>query len=161
MARVRRRSGVRQSTGSLTDDPANTSLADCTLLELPRIERAQGNLTAVEEERNVPFRLARIYYFYDIPGGETRGGHAHRRLEQVIVAVMGSFNVILDDGSERQTFRLDRAYRGVYVPPMIWRELEGFSSGGIGIVLASDLYAEADYIRDYDRFRAQKLRGVR
>jgi hypothetical protein len=109
----------------------------------------------------VPFALARVYYFYDIPGGETRGGHAHVQLEQVIIAVMGSFDVVLDDGSDRQTFRLDRAYRGVYVPPMIWRELEGFSSGGIGVVLASEPYREEDYIRDYDQFRAQKLKALR
>jgi WxcM-like, C-terminal len=138
-----------------------TSLADCRILALPRIERPQGNLTPVEGERDVPFPLARVYYFYDIPGGETRGGHAHRRLEQVIFAVMGSFDVVLDDGSQRRPFRLDRAYRGLYVPPMIWRELEGFSSGGIGVVLASQPYAEDDYIRDYDQFRSQKLEAVR
>jgi hypothetical protein len=133
-----------------------TSVADCRLLELPRIERPQGNLTAVEGGREVPFSLARVYYFYDIPGGEGRGGHAHRELEQVIVAVMGSFDVVLVDGSSRSTFRLDRAYRGLYVPQMIWRELEGFSSGGIGVVLASEEYAEEDYIRDYDQFRLHK-----
>ncbi len=131
------------------------------MLALPRIERPQGNLSAVEGERDVPFPLARVYYFYDIPGGETRGGHAHRRLEQVIFAVMGSFEVVLDDGLRRRAFRLDRAYRGLYVPPMIWRELEGFSSGGIGVVLASEPYAEDDYIRDYVRFRSQKLEAVR
>jgi hypothetical protein len=135
----------------------STSLADCRELELPRVERPQGNLTAIEEGREVPFELARIYYFYDIPGGEARGGHAHIELEQVIVAVMGSFDVVLDDGSERRAFRLERAYRGLYVPRMIWRELEGFSSGGIGVVLASQPFAEEDYIRDYETFRAQKL----
>src|SRR5205085_5312457 len=109
-----------------------TSVADCQMLELPRIERQQGNLTPVEADQDVPFALARVYYFYDIPGGAARGGHAHRSLEQVIVAVMGSFEVVVDDGSGRQAFRLDRAYRGLYIPPMIWRELEGFSSGGIG-----------------------------
>jgi hypothetical protein len=136
----------------------STSLADCRMLDLPRIERQQGSLTPVEGENDVPFALARVYYFYDIPGGEGRGGHAHVELEQVIVAVMGSFDVILDDGSERQTFRLARAYHGLYVPPMIWRELEGFSSGGIGVVLASQPFAERDYIRDHETFRAHKLR---
>jgi hypothetical protein len=135
----------------------DTSLNDCRLLELPRIERPQGNLTPVEGERDVPFALARVYYFYDIPGGEARGGHAHRELEQVIVAVMGSFDVVLDDGSERRTFRLDRAYVGLYVPSMIWRELEGFSSGGVGVVLASEPYIEDDYIRDYHAFQTRKL----
>jgi hypothetical protein len=137
-----------------------TSVADCRILDLPRIERPQGNLTVVEGEREVPFELARVYYFYDIPGGETRAGHAHLELEQVIVAAMGSFDVLLDDGSQRKTFRLDRAYYGLYVPSMIWRELEGFSSGGIGVVLASHPYTEDDYIRDYDRYRVQKLRGA-
>ena len=133
-----------------------TSLEDCTLLELPRIERPQGNLTPVESERDVPFPLQRVYYFYDIPGGEARGGHAHRQLQQVIVAVMGSFEVVLDDGRSRRSFRLDRGYRGLYVPPGIWRELEGFSSGGIGVVLASHPFDEDDYIRDYERFRIEK-----
>lgn len=135
----------------------STSLADCRMLELPRIERPQGNLTPVEGENDVPFELARVYYFYDIPGGEARGGHAHVELKQVIVAVMGSFDVVLDDGSERRTFRLERAYHGLYVPPMIWRELEGFSSGGIGVVLASRPFAEEDYIRDYETFRVRKV----
>lgn len=133
-----------------------TSLADCRMLELPRIERPEGNLTPVESEREVPFTLARVYYFYDIPGGETRGGHAHRQLEQAIVAVMGAFQVVLDDGSRRRTFRLDRAYHALYIPPMIWRELEGFSSGGIGVVLASLPFSEEDYIRDYEQFREHK-----
>lgn len=131
------------------------------MLALRRIERPQGNLTPVEAERDVPFALARVYYFYDIPGGETRGGHAHHQLEQVIIAVTGAFDVVLDDGSRRRAFRLDRAYRGLYVPPMIWRELEGFSSGAIGVVLASEPYAEDDYIRDYERFRGLKLEVVR
>jgi hypothetical protein len=127
------------------------------MLELRRIERPPGNLTPVEELHDVPFALARVYYFYDIPGGEVRGGHAHIELEQVIVAVMGSFDVVLDDGSERRSFRLERAYHGLYVPPMIWRELEGFSSGGIGVVLASRPFAERDYVRDFETFRARKL----
>lgn len=129
------------------------------MLDLARIERPQGNLTPVEGNRDVPFTLARVYYFYDIPGGERRGGHAHRALEQVIIAVVGSFVVLLDDGARRQACRLEHAYRGLYVPPMIWRELEGFSSGGIGVVLASDRFAEQDYIRNYDEFRGQKWGG--
>ncbi len=135
---------------------SRTSLADCRVLQLPRIERPQGNLTPIHGERDVPFPLARVYLFYDVPGGETRGGHAHLELEQVIVAVMGSFEVVLDDGLGRRAFRLERAYQGLYVPPMIWREIEGFSSGGIGVVLASQRFAEEDYIRDYERFRMRK-----
>jgi hypothetical protein len=136
---------------------SGTSLADCRVVDLPRIERPQGNLTPIEGQRDVPFELARVYFFYDIPGGATRGGHAHRELEQLIVAVIGSFEVVLDDGSRRRAFRLERAYHGLYVPPMIWREIEGFSSGGIGVVLASHYFAEDDYIRDYETFRAVKL----
>jgi len=137
-----------------------TSLADCRILDLPRIERPQGSITPVEAERDVPFPLSRVYYLYDGPGGEARGGHAHRELEQVIVAVMGAFEVVLDDGSERQVFRLDRAYNGLYIAPMIWRELEGFSSGGIGVVLASHVFTEDDYIRTYEQFTTEKLEDV-
>ena len=133
-----------------------TSLADCQMLELPRIERPQGNLTPVEGEGDVPFALARVYYFYDIPGGEARGGHAHIECEEVVVAIMGSFNVVLDDGSERQTFRLERAYHGLYVPPMIWRELESFSTNAVCLILASEPYSESDYVRDPDEFRAMQ-----
>jgi WxcM-like, C-terminal len=134
-----------------------TSLADCRVLELRRIERPEGNITPVEGERDVPFALERVYYFYDIPGGEARGGHAHRVLEQVIVAVTGSFDVLLDDGTQRQRFRLDRPYRGLYIPPLIWRELDDFSSGVVGVVLASHPFSEPDYIREHDRFRSEKL----
>ena len=134
----------------------STSLGDCRILELARYERPEGNITPVEGGREVPFTLERVYYFYDIPGGEARGGHAHRLLEQVIVAVTGSFDVMLDDGSRRERFRLDRAYRGLYVPTMIWRELDSFSSGVVGLVLASQPFSESDYIRDYDGFRAEK-----
>jgi hypothetical protein len=136
-----------------------TSLAHCRIVDLPRIERPQGNITPVEAERDVPFPIARVYYLYDIPGGEGRGGHAHRTLEQVVVAIMGSFDVVIDDGSKRRTFRLDRAYKGLYVAPMIWRELEGFSSGGICLVLASRAFTEDDYIRGYEEFQAGKLAG--
>lgn len=108
--------------------------------------------------QEVPFSLARIYYLYDVPGGQARGGHAHRRLQQLMVAVMGSFEVVLDDGRDRATFRLDRAYHGLYVAPMIWRELQEFSSGGICVVLASQTFAEDDYIRDYEQFRQEKER---
>jgi len=137
-----------------------TSLADCRVLELPRVKRPQGSITAVEATTDVPFPLARIYYLYDVPGGEARGGHAHRALQQLMVAVMGSFEVVLDDGSERNTFRLDRAYHGLYVAPMIWRELKSFSSGGICVVLASQAFSEDDYIRDYETFRGEKLSGA-
>jgi dTDP-4-dehydrorhamnose 3,5-epimerase-like enzyme len=133
-----------------------TTLTHCRTINLPRIERPQGNLTAIATGAEVPFPLARVYYLYDIPGGEARGGHAHRDLQQLIVAVRGSFDVVLDDGRERRSVRLDRAYKGLYLPRMIWRELENFSSGGICVVLASAPYDEDDYIRDYSTFRREK-----
>jgi dTDP-4-dehydrorhamnose 3,5-epimerase-like enzyme len=130
------------------------SVDDCKLLELPVVHNPQGNLTFIEEERHVPFPIARVYYLYDVPGGAMRGGHAHRRLEQLIVAISGSFDVIVDDGSERKTVTLNRSRVGLYMPPMIWRELVNFSSGAVCVVLASAYYDEADYFRDYDDFKA-------
>jgi hypothetical protein len=104
----------------------------------------------------VPFEIARVYYLYDVPGGETRGGHAHKELQQVIVSAMGSFSVELDDGRRRKSFRLNRAYYGLYIPKMIWRELVDFSSGGICLVLATHPYNEDEYLRDYDEFLGRK-----
>jgi dTDP-4-dehydrorhamnose 3,5-epimerase-like enzyme len=134
--------------------PTLLSVDDCKLLELPVIQNPQGNLTFIEEQRHVPFPIARVYYLYDVPGGAMRGGHAHRALEQLIVAISGSFDVIIDDGSARKTVTLNRSRIGLYMPPMIWRELVNFSSGSVCMVLASAYYDEADYYRDYDEFRA-------
>jgi oxalate decarboxylase/phosphoglucose isomerase-like protein (cupin superfamily) len=134
--------------------PTLLSVDDCKLLELPVIQNPQGNLTFIEEQRHVPFPIARVYYLYDVPGGAMRGGHAHRGLEQLIVAISGSFDVILDDGSERRTVTLNRSRIGLYMPPMIWRELVNFSSGSVCMVLASAYYDEADYYREYDEFQA-------
>jgi dTDP-4-dehydrorhamnose 3,5-epimerase-like enzyme len=131
----------------------------CKLVELPVIQNPQGNLTFVEEERHVPFPLARVYYLYDVPGGAMRGGHAHRALEQLIIAITGSFDVIVDDGSARRTVTLNRSRIGLYMPPMIWRELVNFSSGAVCIVLASAYYDESDYFRDYEEFRAATETG--
>jgi dTDP-4-dehydrorhamnose 3,5-epimerase-like enzyme len=130
------------------------SVDDCKLLELPVIHNEQGNLTFIEEQRHVPFPIARVYYLYDVPGGATRGGHAHRQLEQLIVAIAGSFDVVVDDGAGRRTITLNRSRIGLYVPSMIWRELVNFSSGSVCVVLASAYYDEADYFRDYDDFKA-------
>ncbi len=130
------------------------SVDDCKLLELPVIQNPQGNLTFIEEQRHVPFPIARVYYLYDVPGGAMRGGHAHRELEQLIVAISGSFDVILDDGSKRRNVTLNRSRIGLYMPPMIWRELVNFSSGSVCMVLASAYYDEGDYYRDHDEFRA-------
>ena len=112
------------------------SLADCRILDLPRITEPRGNLSFIEGGRHVPFEIRRVYYIYDVPGGESRGGHAHRRLQQLIIAMAGSFDVVLDDGSERRIVHLNRSYRGLYVPTMIWRELENFSSGSVCAVVA-------------------------
>jgi hypothetical protein len=133
-----------------------TRVAECRVVELPRIASPEGSLTPVVGGVDVPFPIERIYYLYDIPGGETRGGHAHLELQQLIVSVMGAFDLVLDDGVERRTVRLDRAHRGLYVPKMIWRELTNFSSGAICMVLASLPYDEMDYVRDYDDFLARK-----
>jgi hypothetical protein len=127
-------------------------ISECRLIDLPKIDRLAGNITPIEGGNHIPFDIARVYYMYDIPGGQTRGGHAHKRLEQLIVAAMGSFDVVLDDGRERRTFHLDRAYYGLYVPRMMWRELVNFSSGSVCLVLASLLYNEDEYIRNYNDF---------
>jgi hypothetical protein len=134
------------------------SVDDCRLITLPRIERPQGNLTPVAGCVDVPFDIARVYYLYDVPGGASRGGHAHRQLQQLIVSAMGSFEVVLDDGVRRRSVVLNRAYMGLYIPPMIWRDLQDFSSGGICLVLASLPFEEAEYIRDYDTFLAESGR---
>lgn len=126
---------------------------ECRLIELPRIQDARGNLTFVEGGRHVPFEIKRLYYLYDVPGGESRGGHAHRRLEQLIIAMSGSFDVLLDDGVKRRTVRLARSFYGLYVPTMVWRELVDFSSGAVCSVLASAFYDGSDYYRDYEEFR--------
>jgi dTDP-4-dehydrorhamnose 3,5-epimerase-like enzyme len=125
----------------------------CELLTLPRVAARQGSITAVEGGATVPFRIARAYYLYDVPGGESRGGHAHASLTQLMVCVMGAFDVVLDDGRERRVVHLDRAYKGLLVRPMVWRELQNFSSGAICLVLASEIYDERDYIRDYAEFQ--------
>jgi hypothetical protein len=130
----------------------STTIDDCVVLDLPRITRREGSITPVHGGREVPFDIRRVYYLYDVPGGAERGGHAHRELQQVIVAVMGSFHVILDDGERRKNVTLNRAYYGLYVPSLMWREVVAFSSGGVCLVLASNHFSEADYFRDYQDF---------
>ncbi|MGH7950334.1 MAG: sugar 3,4-ketoisomerase [Limisphaerales bacterium] len=128
------------------------SLEKCKLVDLPRIQDARGNLTFVEGGRHVPFDIKRVYYLYDVPGGAERGGHAHKDLHQLIVAMSGSFDIVLDDGNNKKRIHLNRSYFGLYVCPMIWREMDNFSSGAVCLVLASNLYDAADYYRDYDQF---------
>ena len=133
-----------------------TTIEDCKIIELPKIYRAEGNITPVEGGRTIPFDIARVFYLYDVPGGESRGAHAHRELEQLLISVMGAFEVILDDGRNQKKVRLERAYYGLYIPGMIWGKEVNFSSGGVCLVLASRLYDEADYIRDYSIFVNEK-----
>ena len=130
----------------------NTSVNDCHIITLDKHHHVKGNISVVENYSTIPFDIKRVYYLYDIPGGESRGGHAHKALYQLIIAVSGSFSVILDDGKERRTFSLNRPYHALYVVPGIWRELDDFSSGSVCLVLASDLYSETDYMRDYNEF---------
>lgn len=122
------------------------------IIKLPKVSDPRGNLTFIQSGGPVPFVLRRVYYLYDVPGGESRGGHAHLRLEQFIIAVSGSFDVVLDRGAEKQIFPLRRADSGLYVPPMYWRELQNFSSGAVCLVLASEPYDESDYYRDYSSY---------
>ena len=136
------------------------NLEKCKLIDLPIIHEPRGNLSFIEGMRHVPFEIKRVYYLYDVPGGAERGGHAHKGLHQLIIAMSGSFDVILDDGTQKKRFHLNRSYHGLYVCPMIWRELDNFSSGSVCLVLASNLYDESDYYRDYqDYLKALKHRN--
>lgn len=124
----------------------------CDIIQLPKISDPRGNLTFVEGGEQIPFDIVRVYFLYDVPGGAERGGHAHKELHQLIIAMSGSFDVILDDGSEKKRFHLNRSYYGLYVCPMMWRELDNFSSGSVCLVLASNRYDKSDYYRDYDAY---------
>jgi len=129
------------------------------LVPLPKISDPRGNLTFIESGRHVPFECRRVYYLYDVPGGEGRGGHAHRALQQLVIAASGSFDVAVDDGMRTRVFSLNRSYTGLFIPSMVWRELANFSSGSVALVLASEHYSESDYYRDYDEF-AQAARAA-
>ena len=124
----------------------------CKILDLPRINDPRGNLTFIEGGNHIPFNIARTYYLYDVLGGAERGGHGHKELAQFIIAMSGSFDVHLDDGYEKKSYHLNRSYYGLYVSPMIWREIDNFSSGSVCLVLASTPYEESDYYRDYEAF---------
>lgn len=134
------------------------SLTDCRFIDLPKFSDPRGNLTFVEGNEHIPFDIKRVYYLYDVPGGSDRGAHAHRNLEQFIVAMSGSFDVVLHDGDRERRFHLNRSYYGLYVCPMMWRYLDNFSSGAVCMVLASTRYDEGDYIRDYQQF-LNEVRG--
>ena len=128
------------------------SLSDCRIIELPKIQDVRGNLSFIEGGRHIPFDIKRVYYLYDVPGGADRGAHAHKRLQQFVVAIAGSFDVVLDDGNEQQRFHLNRSYNGLYICPMMWRYLDNFSSSAVCMVLASEFYDETDYYRNHDQF---------
>ena len=136
-----------------------TSVDDCRLLDLARIRRPEGTITPVDSGVDLPFEIERVYYLYDIPAGAARGGHAHRALEQVIVCAMGAFTVTLKDGRTVRRLELNRAHVGLYIPTLIWRELDSFSAGSVCVVLASQHFEEADYIRDYGDFATLKESG--
>jgi dTDP-4-dehydrorhamnose 3,5-epimerase-like enzyme len=135
---------------------AEWSLGGCRLVDLPRVQDPRGNLTFIEGGVHIDFEIRRVYYIYDVPGGSERGGHAHRGLHQLVIAMSGSFDVVLDDGRDRTRVHLNRSYRGLYICPMIWRELDNFSSGSVCMVLASQRYDEDDYLRDYGSFMRMK-----
>jgi dTDP-4-dehydrorhamnose 3,5-epimerase-like enzyme len=134
----------------------NNSVFDCTIIELAKIHNRAGNITVVENYTDIPFDVKRIYYLYDMPGGESRGGHAHKKLSQYLVAASGAFDVLLYDGKTKRTISLNRPYYALHIVPGIWRELSNFSSGAVCLALASELYDENDYIRDLNEFKQVK-----
>jgi dTDP-4-dehydrorhamnose 3,5-epimerase-like enzyme len=142
------------SIDQISERGTSGRLEDCRIVELPRIPSPRGNLTFMEGGVHLPFPIERVYYLYDVPGGETRGGHAHKSIEQFIVAASGSFEVVVKDGRRTRSFGLRRSYYGLYVPTMLWRELVDFSSGSVCLVMASARYDEGDYIRDWDDYLA-------
>lgn len=129
---------------------------DCSLIELPRIKHRAGNITPIENNIEIPFEAKRIFYLYDIPGGESRGAHAHKQCHQFLIAASGSFEIQLDDGKVKKTIMLNQPYRGLHIPPGIWASEVNFSSGAICLVFASEVYNAADYIRDYSDFLRSK-----
>ena len=135
-----------------THDSTKLSVEGCRLIDLPKINDERGNLTFIESGRHIPFEIKRVYYLYDVPGGATRAGHSHKTLKQFLIAMSGSFDVTVDDGNHRKKFHLNRSYVGLYIPAMFWREIDNFSSGSVCVALASELFDEGDYYRDYDEF---------
>jgi hypothetical protein len=136
------------------------SLDNCRIVNIPKISDPRGNLSFIEGDRHIPFEIKRVYYLYDVPGGAERGAHAHKDLHQLIISMSGSFDIHLDDGFKKKTFHLNRSYFGLYVCPMIWRELDNFSSGGVCMVLASNYYLDSDYLHEYDDFLSRVRRKV-
>lgn len=137
----------------------NNTVFDCSIIDVSKVHNEAGNITVIENGINIPFDVKRVYYLYDIPGGEARGGHAHYELEQYLIAASGSFDVILDDGKNRKIVTLNRPNLALHIVPGLWRELDNFSSGSISLVLASHLYDDKDYIKDYEQFLNYKKNG--
>lgn len=129
------------------------------IINFPKITEPRGNLSFIEQNEHIPFSIKRVYYLYDVPSGATRGGHAHRTLQEMVIALSGSFDIVLDDGKEKKTFFLNRPHYGLLIPPCVWRELENFSSNSVALALASDIYIEEDYIRDYEVFKKMVASG--
>lgn len=123
------------------------------IIQLPKILDKRGNLSFIEDNNHIPFKIERSFWIYDVPGGESRGGHAYKESEEFIVALSGSFDVVLDDGKEKKTYHLNRSYYGLYVPKMMWREMNNFSTNSLALVLSSTQYDEGDYVRDYENFK--------
>jgi hypothetical protein len=140
------------SSRSIFNHPKMAVLDRCRLIELPVVSDPRGNLTFIEGGRHIPFEIKRVYHLYDVPGGASRAGHAHRMLQQVLIAMSGSFDVTLDDGYSKKKFHLNRSYQGLYIPAMVWRDIDNFSSGAVCLALASTCFDEADYYRDYATF---------
>jgi len=128
------------------------NIKDCKLIDLPKIADVRGNLTFVENNTHIPFAIKRVFYLYDVPGGADRAGHALKTCHQFLIAMSGSFDVIVYDGKEKQRIHLNRSYHGLHIPPMIWREMDNFSSGSVCLALASELYDSKDYYRDYNEY---------
>ena len=135
----------------MTNNP-RPSIYDCTIIELPKIENRAGNISPIQGSADIPFEIKRVFYLYDIPGGEDRGAHAHKECHQLLIAASGSYDVLVDDGKNRRTISLNRPYYGLHIPPGIWAAEMGFSSGAICLVLTSHKYDENDYIRDYKQY---------
>lgn len=133
-----------------------STLSDIKLIDLPKIEDPRGNLSFIEEEKHIPFKIERTYWIYDVPGGQVRGGHAFKEQQELIVALSGSFDVLVDDGKEKQTFSLNRSYYGLYIPAGLWREMQNFSTNSLAMVLSSTTFSEEDYIREYPDFLKYK-----
>lgn len=134
----------------------NSTLFEVKIINLPKIEDPRGNLSFIEEENHIPFIIERIYWIYDVPGGQMRGGHAFRKQNELIVALSGSFDILVDDGREKKIFSLNRSYYGLYIPAGLWRQMENFSTNSLAMVLSSSVYSEDDYIRDYQLFLQNK-----